>query len=165
MFTQFSIKSSFRFLTTFTSKTVFILLNIESPFRLSTIFTSKTVFTQFSVESLFQFSTILISFEFSTTSISKTVFLIFFRDETDETNIDAKNISIVKLTTDTSDVTFNNTSAFIRYISLIRLRQIFVQRELNENCQLFFFVALESFVAFEFQHSIIIDLKSRKNTQ
>ena len=144
---------------------MFTLLSIESSFRLSTILTSKTVSIQFNVESLFQSSTILTSFGFSTTSISKTVFLTLLRDETDGANVDAKNISIVKLATDAPDVIFNNTFVFIRYISLIRLRQIFAQRELDENCQLFFFVAFESFVAPELQHPIIIDLKSREDTQ
>ena len=131
------------------AKTFLFLLHIqssiESSFRFSTILTS------------FKFSSTLTSFESSTTFTSKTIFLTFLRDEVDETVVDAKHISIDELAIDASNLIFNNSSALIRYITLTRLRTIFAQKEMNENFQLF------SFVAFEFSRSFITNLKLRED--
>ena len=147
--TQFSSFVSVKSTSKTRAKTFLFLLHtqssIESSFRLSTIFTS------------FRFSSTFTSFEFSTTLTSKTVFLTFFRDEVDETIVDAKHISIDELAIDASNLIFNNSSAFIKYITLTRLRKILAQRKMNENSQLF------SFVAFEFSRSFITNLKLRKD--
>ena len=58
---------------------------------------------------------------------------------------------------DASNQTFNNSSAFIRYITLTRLRKILVEREVNENSQLF------SSVACQLNDSMKSMLKSREN--
>jgi hypothetical protein len=134
---QFSNESSFRFSITFASKSTFIQFIDKSRFRFSTIFTSKRTFNRFNFESSFRFATTFTLLKSSTTFISKIVFLIFFHDEIDETNIDVKYIFIDKLTSNASNVIFNNMSIFIKYIILIEMRKIFVERKLNENCQFF----------------------------
>ena len=160
---QSSSESPFRLSIIFASKSTFTQLIGKSRSRFSTIFTSKRTFTRLSFEWKFRFATIFTLLKSSTTFISKTVFLIFLHDETDETDVDVEYIFIDELASNASNVTFSNVSIFIRYITLIGVRKIFAERELNENCQLFSFVAFESLIASESQRPIIIDSKLRES--
>ena len=160
---QFSSESPSRLSIISASKSTFTQLTDKSRSRFSTISTSKRTSTRLNFEWKFRSATTFTLLRSSTTSISKTVFLIFLHDETDETDVDVEYIFIDELASNASNVTFSNVSIFIRYITLIGVRKIFAERELNENCQLFSFVAFESLIASESQRPIIIDSKLRES--